>query len=196
MEKFPQNNQEQIKYPDISRDLVAMRLKDQEIRKTAMEEGFELSPELNTKWKEIDEENTKKMKHIISQIGWPTVSKVGKEPSHNAWLLVQHADHDLDFQKECLALMQEAPKGEVDLGDVAYLEDRIRVNTNQKQIYGTQFQETMGGVNNKEVLAYRPKPIEDEDHVNERRALIGLEALEEYTEELTRQRYPHLLEKK
>jgi hypothetical protein len=70
---------------------------DQKMRKKAMKTGI-----LN---KKIDKKNTLKMKKIIKQYGWPTISMVGEKASKNAWLLVQHADHDVEFQKKCLKLM-------------------------------------------------------------------------------------------
>ena len=50
----------------------------------------------------IDKQHTEKLKEIINKIGYPTISKVGKSWSLYAWLLSQHADHDLEFQKKCL----------------------------------------------------------------------------------------------
>ena len=50
--------------------------------------------------KRIDERNTDWLKKVIARHGWPTISMVGKRASHDAWLLAQHADHDLKFQKK------------------------------------------------------------------------------------------------
>jgi hypothetical protein len=111
------------------------------------------------------------MKEIIKQIGWPTVSKVGKEISSSAWLLVQHADHDVEFQKECLELMKAEPETEVSKKDIAYLEDRICVNEDCPQIYGTQFTEKEG--------RFMPRVIENMENLNERRKSVGLDTLEE-----------------
>ncbi len=195
MEHIPQPSPEQIKFPDISRKLKEMAVKDQEVRAVDAGGDVDLEQVFAEKMKAIDEENTQKMKAIVEQIGWPTISKVGKEQSKNAWLIVQHADDDVEFQKKCLALMKAEPEGEVELHDVAYLEDRVRVNSKEGQVYGTQFQETRD-VSNQKVVSYEPKAIEDEVNVNKRRASIGLEPLEEYKERLTRKYYPHLLEKK
>ena len=55
------------------------------------------------------------------------------------------------------------------------LEDRILVRNGKKQVYGTQLHSgpDTGG---KLVLA----PIEDEEHVDKRRASVGLMPLKEY----------------
>jgi hypothetical protein len=127
---------------------------------------------------EIDRENTRRMKEIIARYdGWPGKSLVGEKAAHAAWLLVQHADADRAFQKQCLHLMEQAAvKGEVSKVDVAYLTDRVLVAENQKQRYGTQAHQVKG--------RYEPYPVEDETHVDQRRAEIGLAPLAEYMKQL------------
>ena len=111
----------------------------------------------------------------VDAIGWPDKSKVGEEVAHDAWLLVQHADHDVEFQKKCLELMKALPKGEAKPKDLAYLEDRVRVNENRPQLYGTQFhQDPKTGL-------HIPRPIEDLENLDQRRASIGLEPMKEYS---------------
>ncbi len=130
-------------------------------------------------WDEdIDIRNTARMKEIVFQIGWPSISKVGEEASHGAWLLVQHADMDLEFQKHCLELMGGLHEQEVARYDIAYLRDRILRNQNLPQIYGTQF------ILDKETGKYVPAPIEDPEHVEERRREMDLDTLVENTERI------------
>lgn len=163
-EKIPE-----IKFPEISSEILKMAEVDQEMRHRVMANGgiFE-----NKEDEEIDITNTSRMIEIVKEIGWPTVSKVGAEASRMAWLLVQHADHDVNFQKEALELMKAEPFSEVNLKDIAYLEDRVRVNSKLPQIYGTQFY-THDGI-------FEPRPIENIEIVDELRAKAGLESLEEY----------------
>ena len=115
----------------------------------------------------VDALNTKRMKEVIDSVGWPTIGMVGRDASHDAWLLVQHADKDVLFQERCLVLMKSAPAGEVDLHDIAYLEDRVRVNKNLPQVYGTQFRN------------FVLRPIEEPEKVDERRRAMGLSSLAE-----------------
>jgi hypothetical protein len=125
----------------------------------------------------IDVENTQRMKEIVEHMGWPTRSKVGSHASQMAWLLVQHADHDRAFQQTCLALMKAQAAGEVSPANIAYLEDRVRVAEGRPQIYGTQFYvDEAGNVG--------PRPIEDPDHVDERRQAVGLQPLTDYAREV------------
>lgn len=49
--------------------------------------------------KNVDIENTKKLRAIINKYGWPDANLVGVEASHLAWLIAQHSDHDIKFQK-------------------------------------------------------------------------------------------------
>jgi hypothetical protein len=121
----------------------------------------------------VDVRNTRRMKVIVQQMGWPTRAKVGAEASHRAWLLVQHADHDRQFQEYCLALMKAQGSNEVSAADIAYLEDRVRVKSGQPQLYATQFYVDAAG-------AFGPGPIEDRDNVDERRKAVGLVSLAEY----------------
>ena len=158
-------------YEDHKREIKEMCVADQEMRRRSMEMGGVIETEEDDT---LDFRNTERMKQIVSNMGWPTISKVGAEISNDAWLLVQHADHDVTFQKKCLDLMKQQPEGEVSKRNIAYLEDRIRVNEGQPQLYGTQFR-------NEEGAPYGPRPIENPEHVNDRRKEMGMESLEEYT---------------
>lgn len=121
---------------------------------------------------EIDKRNTARLKEIIAKHGWPTVSTFGSKAANNAWLLVQHADAEPSFQEECLQILKDLPEGEASKGHIAYLEDRVRVNTGRPTLYGTQFYEVEGRL--------VPRPIESPDQLEERREAAGLETFEEY----------------
>ena len=117
--------------------------------------------------REIDRKNTAWLKMVVNAHGWPGKSAVGEDGAQAAWLLVQHADHDRDFQRQCLKLMHAAlKKGEVTGQQVAYLTDRVLVAEKRNQLYGTQFQVKDGG-------ALVPYPIEDEVNVDKRRKEIA-----------------------
>jgi hypothetical protein len=119
-----------------------------------------------------DKENTHWLKEIVRRNGWPTNTLVGEDGAGAAWLLVQHADAEPKFQRQCLDLMTKLPKEQVSLRNVALLTDRVLLHEGKKQIYGTQF----------EVIdeRYRPRPLEDEANVDRRRAAMDLEPLAEY----------------
>ena len=126
-----------------------------------------------------DGENTKWLKDIIKAHGWLTYSMVGKDGAQAAWLLVQHADADPKFQRECLDLMTKLHKTEVSLSNLAYLTDRVLLAEGKKQIYGTQFTTIEGKL--------QPRPMEDEANVDKRRAEMGLSTLAEYAKIIEKQ---------
>lgn len=162
------NKSESIQYPEIAVEITAMYNVDQDMRLRAIKD--------EEVWDDtIDPKHTARMKEIVEQIGWPTISKVGEKASTDAWILVQHADRDIEFQKYCLSLMKQESVGEVSLHDIAYLEDRVRVNSGQPQLYGTQFR----WENNKPL-----QNIEDPENVDQRRAEMGLKTLAENIEEM------------
>jgi len=174
----PEGPSEIVKCPVIAAEIAQMYEADQAKRKRWEQQKRNVISEEDVA---LDEKNTERMKEIVSEIGWPTASKVGKEGAHHAWLLVQHADHDVDFQLHCLELMKEASANEVDKTDIAYLEDRVRVNQGRGQLYGTQFMQK----NNQHI----PRPIEDEKNVDKRRSEVGMGPLQEQIDHMYAQ-YP------
>jgi len=129
--------------------------------------------EINRSVQAADLKNTQRLKEIVAKYGWPGTTLVGPDGAKAAWLLLQHADRDLAFQKECLALMRAMPAGEVEPKSIAYLTDRTLTAEKKKQLYGTQLVPTPEG-------DWQPLPIEDEANVDQRRATVGLEPLKEY----------------
>lgn len=120
-----------------------------------------------------DHANTEWLKAIVAEHGWPTISAVGEEASNNAWLLVQHADHDPLFQLRALRLMEPlVAQGEVTKQNYAYLYDRIMLKLAGKQRYATQVTCEDG--------VRQPLPLEDEANVERLRAEMGLPTVAEY----------------
>lgn len=160
----------------LRQELLRMMKEDQDARKEVIEAAPGESPAFR-KMIEIDRKNTARMKEILDKQGWPGKSLVGDDGAHAAWLLVQHADKDHDFQKRCLKLLARAAKaGEASAADHAYLTDRVLVAEKKKQLYGTQFRTVDGKM--------EPYPIEDEKNVDRRRKEVGLPSLAEYRKTL------------
>jgi len=115
------------------------------------------------------------LKRIFEIHGYPGYDKVGKNSSHNFWLLVQHADKYPDFQQQVLdSMFVQVSAGNSYGADYAYLVDRVKVNTGQLQIYGTQM--TL----NDDSTSYIPKPVEDSDKLDVRRHSVGLPPIDYY----------------
>lgn len=119
--------------------------------------------------------NAARLKEIIAEHGWPGRSLVGDEGATYAWLILQHAISDPDFQRRGLDLLKAAAAhGEAPASHAAYLEDRIRTFEGRPQLYGTQFDRDRSG-------EISPLPIENAERVNERRRVIGLDTIEQRT---------------
>ena len=94
--------------------------------------------------------------------------------------MVQHSDHNPDFQKEVLEKMKiEVDKGNAKPGNYGLLVDRVQLNTGKKQVFGTQVTYNM------ETGQAYPRDLEDSLHVNKRRKSIGLKPIEEYLNGMT-----------
>ncbi|MDB5343810.1 MAG: hypothetical protein JWP89_2187 [Schlesneria sp.] len=126
---------------------------------------------LKLRLEDADSHNVIWLKEIVTKHG-PSKSLVGGQGAKDAWILVQHADTDRDFQQKCLDQMKTLSKDEVDPRDTAYLTDRVLVGTGKRQLYGTQVIFKDG--------RFVPNPIENLDQVDERRKAIGMEPLQEY----------------
>lgn len=158
---------------ELRKELLARRVLDQDIRKRATAAGNPPPKALMEEWERIDHDNTEWMKTVLARHGWPGKSLVGKDGASAAWLFVQHADMDRPFQKEAIKLLEAAvAKGEAEGRDLAYLTDRILAGEGKPQRYGTQYHEVDGKL--------VPQPIEDAEHVDARRAAVGLSTLAEY----------------
>ena len=118
---------------------------------------------------EIDASNAAWVKAEIERRGaWILQSEFGPVAATHLWLLFQHADRDVDFQKQALTMMEPlVATGGVSGAHYAYLYDRVATNTGQLQRYGTQGGCVEGG-------GWEPRPIEDADLVNARRAGRGI----------------------
>lgn len=160
-------------WTDVQEEL-AKRVDEDQALRTKLMSGGQLDMELVERVTEVDADNTAFMKDLVAEHGWPGKSRVGEKGAGDAWLLVQHADQDVEFQERCLELLRAAvPAGEVDAKHLAYLEDRVAMHRGRPQRYGTQFRPRDGG-------GYEPYTLEDPARVDEWRASVGLEPLAEY----------------
>lgn len=152
-------------------DLTKMGATDQQYRKLDGIKGNTGSgPSLSQE--EIDRQNSKRLADIIDRFGWPGRRFAGAEVALNAFLVLQHSDTAM--QKKYFPLLRDAMlRGEANPGDVALLEDRLRVSEGRPQLYGTQL---------KSVHPLALYPIEDETNVDARRQKAGLPKLSEYLE--------------
>ncbi len=129
----------------------------------------------------IDSESKLYMKDLLGSYDWIDNKRFGSRISSHAWLLVQHADDDPDFQTLALGRMEPYLKsGGIKPANYAFLWDRVAVNTGKKQRYGTQ--PTWECTDGKLEL----QPLEDPDNVNKRRAAMNMDTVEEGLEKMAR----------
>ncbi|NUP46319.1 MAG: hypothetical protein HOW97_03240 [Catenulispora sp.] len=111
----------------------------------------------------VDAENLPFLKALVARRGWPGTTALGAEAAQALWLLTQHADTDSALQAECLRLLSAAAfNGQASHTHRAYLEDRVRTNTGQPQLFGTQYRDQ------------RLWPVERPEDLDRRRAQVGL----------------------
>lgn len=122
----------------------------------------------------------KKLQEIFKLHGFVGYDVAGEEGSLNFWLMVQHSDHNPDFQEKVLAAMEiEVANENANPSNFGLLVDRVRLNTGRAQVYGTQV------TYNKHTGQAYPRKLGDSAGVNERRQSIGLQPLEEYLNDMS-----------
>lgn len=120
----------------------------------------------------IDSTNLLEIESIISTYGWLGKSAVGEKASSTLFYVIQHSN--LEKQLKYFPLLQKSvEQGESKPSFMALMHDRILMQQGKKQIYGSQVLLNEKG----EQVFY---PIEDEKNVNERRAKMGMQSIEEY----------------
>ena len=91
-------------------------------------------------------DNQARIKKIFSKFGYLGFKEVGKENSTKFWLPIQHADNDVEFQKKMLKELKKQIEIENEKrNEYAMLEDRVAINTNQKQRFGSQVTYNVNG---------------------------------------------------
>lgn len=161
--------------------LTQLKAYDQFIR-SDKEENLRLMNDSNLEnvaWKiqiRLDSLNRKLLGAVLDS-NWITIDFYGFEANKIAWLIAQHADDDIEFQEKCLKLMLASyPRDRSSSGIyLAYLIDRLSINTAGYQFFGTQFSYQDGEL--------MPKPIQGEERVNQRRKQVHLPPLENYLED-------------
>jgi hypothetical protein len=105
---------------ELAGELIEMEAKDvtaiEETRKAKNVADPEALEATAQRWAEIKQRNTTRLKAIINRYGWPGRALVGDRATRAAFIVAQHSDHDREFQKTCLPLLQAAGRrGEIEM---------------------------------------------------------------------------------
>jgi Family of unknown function (DUF6624) len=149
-----------------------MQAEDLRVREELTKEGV-LGEGYEPRMEAVHQRNAARLEAIVEQHGWPGRSQVGDDGAEAAWRTLQHAISRPDLIRRCLPLLQEeAAAGEIPGWHPAYVLDRIRFFEGNPQVYGTQYDWDDEGFSTL-------WPVEDPEHVNERRKSVGLPPLAE-----------------
>lgn len=133
------------------------------------------SKEMQAHWAHIarlDSLNLIKVTQILDKHGWLGYDKIGRQGNTTLFLVIQHAD--IKTQEKYLPMMRQAVKDrKAQASALALLEDRVALGQGKKQIYGSQIGTDDEG---KQYV----QPLMDPDHVDERRASMGMGPLANY----------------
>jgi len=148
-------------------ELVAMRDEDLRVRDELLNTG-ELGEGYAPAMEAVHRKNAARLREIIAEHGWPDTELAGPEGTLAAWFIAQHSIGEPDFQREALRLVKEKVRlGKVPAAQEAYLSDRIAMYEGRPQRYGTQSMPCPDG-------EYRRWSVDDSEHLNERRAAMGM----------------------
>lgn len=127
------------------------------------------------KQKRLDSINQEKVEEILASDGWPSTEEVGQKGCETIFHVLQHADYHVSWQKQYLPKVRQAAKaGKIDSSEMAMFIDRVKINSGQKQVYGTQ------------IGYYKPtgqhfvKPLKQPMTVEKRRKQVGLPPMDLY----------------
>jgi hypothetical protein len=137
--------------------------------------GWE-SKEMEELWRvagKADAANLEQVITILEKYGWLGPETIGEKGNSALFLVIQHADSKT--QTKYLPVMQAAyEKGHAKGSQLALLIDRVALSNGQKQVYGSQVMQ------DPKTNKYKLSALEDPDHVDERRAKMGLGPISDY----------------
>lgn len=168
-------------YSEMSKILEKIEIEDHKIREeiAALQAIKADTSLINEKFKianEINIGHRKYVEELLTKYGWQPPDSISKDASIAIVLAIQHSGPD--FMKFIFPKVEEAKnKGYLPLYNYALIIDRIRVFSDDYQLYGTQAKSINGGVS-------RFFPILEEHKVDKRRKEMGLSPISEYAESL------------
>jgi hypothetical protein len=140
---------------------------DQAVRE---KNGFDIEKML-----QADREHTVALEEIFVKYRVPTYRMAGPQAAADSVTMILHQSPE--FRRKVLPkLKANVDEGQADARSHAMVLDRLQIDAGKKQVYGENL------TCDKKHAELHTGPIEDEGHVNRRRAAIGLMRLELYAQ--------------
>jgi len=166
-------NEEISRNKKIAQQLDTIYLMDQKYRLLMMREtNIAKRNVLNIKMESADSSNRIKVTELITRYGWLSAGDIGERAEATIWMVLQHAHLEM-HQKYYPIIKNAVAHGKARDWQLAYLEDRIAIETGKPQKYGTQLLQDIDG-------RYYLAPLYAPDSVNIYRYEVGLGSLTDY----------------
>lgn len=132
--------------------------------------------------KSADANNQKEIKILLKKYASSEIIKNDCDCSliKTIFLVAQHSDNDILFQKEILTLFERDNTGSLPVYYTGYLKDRINMNENKEQIYGTQLKF------NADKKKYELAPVADKNKLEKLRYNMNMINVKHYIDNINR----------
>ncbi|HEV2835306.1 MAG TPA: VWA domain-containing protein [Pyrinomonadaceae bacterium] len=158
-------------------ELLKMALRQRELLQEVVAKDQENKSDREKLHKFFDK-STAKLCDILKENGWPTSATVGTNGTAAAYYILRNGG-TFEMQRDLLPVILAAIKKDPSQkAEFAGLFDRLRVSAGMKQLFGTQAV-SKGGF----LIVY---PVEDEKHLDARRAEFGLPKMDDNIRNLER----------
>lgn len=122
------------------------------------------------------------LEQVLTEKGWPGITQVGPDGNSATAMLVLNATARPELQRKALDLMTQAGPTEYVPEDFARITDRVLLNEDKPQRFGTVFARSEKGE-----ISMRPAESASEAELDKVRRTLGLPPIAEYRESILRQ---------
>lgn len=175
---FPSVSQSQKELDSVKVQLETIFMKDQTFRRIYLEAEKKLGRDSDAYeyfWEVVEAQDKileKEVTNIIDRYGWLGISQIGKLANTTLWSVLQHGSVAAK-EKYAPLLKASVFKEESQPSHYARLIDRMLINSDKPQLYGTQID-----YNSNDVATFFP--IEKPEYINKRRKEIGLGEIQSF----------------
>lgn len=158
-------------------ELETLFMKDQTFRRIYKEAEEKLGKDSDAYeyfWEVVETQDKileKEVTNIIDQYGWLGISEVGRLANGTQWSVLQHGSVN-SKEKYAPLLKASVLENESQATHYARLIDRMLINSDRPQLYGTQINYTT-----KTPIFYE---VRDPEFIDKRRKELGLEPIQEF----------------